>query len=180
MLLRWEAITLFSAGFIDNENVKYFSQLMWNLDKRVSFFIIRVWNSHQLFTVYECCLLSFLVSINNSNAPNPFISIWCSGVQHLDLATPFQLLIWDSGFPVPGQGKWRPLSDESSVTISQSESEDNVRSANQKPPSRERLLGILKGEWRLERSEARGIFCSFNVTLIYFLKLLEDYLILMM
>lgn len=178
MLLRWEAITLFSAGFIDNENVKYFSQLMWNLDKRVSFFIIRVWNSHQLFTVYEYRLLNFLVSINNSNAPNPFI--WCMEVQHLYLATPFQLLIWDSGFPVPGQGKWRPLSDESSATISQSESDDNVGSANQKPPSRERLLRILKGEWRLERSEARGIFSSFNVTLIYFLKLLEDYLILMM
>ena len=39
--------------------------------------------------------------------------------KHLDLPSPFQLLIGDSGFPVPGQGKWRPLRDEASAAIAQ-------------------------------------------------------------
>ena len=135
MLLRWEAVTLFSAGFIDNENVKYFSQLMWNLDKRVFFFLKFVLKFSSFIHLYIICMyhvLSFLVSINNSNAffqNNSFDAMRL----HLDLPSPFQLLIGDSGFPVPGQGKWRPLRDEASAAIGQWESEDNAWAANQKP-----------------------------------------------
>ena len=144
---------------------------MWNPDTRVE---------HLLFIIYSLSIVSLSTNSGGKEIKSVFSKGWWTLLCTRSSPSFLQLLIWDRGFPVPGQGKCRPLRDEAGVTLSQSEAADNVRSANQRPGREERLIRVLKGEWRLEWGCAGGIFSSFNVTLIYLLELLEDYLILMM